>query len=61
METKITIYAFIAAWIVFILKAIGENADEEGRVHIKTPREWYKDVVKKKDPKDVEEENKDRS
>lgn len=39
---KITIFAFVAAWVVFITRQIASRADEKGNIYIPTPVQLYK-------------------
>lgn len=41
METKITIFSFIAALIVFITREIASHADKNGDIFIMTPKQIY--------------------
>lgn len=44
MQIKIEIFAFIAAVIVFIARALLSRADKDGNVHIKLPKEYVREI-----------------
>ena len=46
MGTQITIFAFIAAMVMFLVKTLASKADEKGNIYIKTPKEVVGDIRK---------------
>ncbi len=47
MQTQISIFAFIAAVVMFIVRYLEASADSEGRIHLKTPRELALELKKR--------------
>lgn len=47
MNVKTTIFAFVAAVIYMVVRALAAHADKDGNIYIKTPKELWREWKKK--------------
>ena len=44
MQGKISVFAFLVAIVAVMVRLLMENADKEGNVYIKTPKQYFREI-----------------